>query len=112
MTPGALIMTHRDRAGDRFGHRAGRREAAANPGRKPWETVSMDHDQRAVVLGQRSSRPPTPGARGKRRSSRPAEPCKQPEFRPISENSTAREKILGMERQSARNTTQQPKFAG
>jgi len=86
-------MTHRDRAGDPSGQRAGRRQAAGDaghrqglptpaggsparperrfpkafgrrpaslamsriaapraPGRKPWETVSMGHYQRSLVL--------------------------------------------------------------
>ena len=43
-------MTHRDRAGDASGQRAGRREAAGDPGRKPWEAVSMGHYQRSLVL--------------------------------------------------------------
>ncbi len=55
---GALIMTHRDRAGDASGQRAGRREAAGDPGRKPWETVSMDHYRRSSVFAARLLTPP------------------------------------------------------
>ncbi len=101
-------MTHRDRAGDPSGQRAGRREAAGPaghrqgfptpsggsparpkrrfskvfgrpmalrwgawlpmsriatpraPGRKPWETVSMGHYQRSLVLRRRGREVPKP----------------------------------------------------
>ena len=45
LSQGALIMTPGDRAGDP----SGRKETAGEPGRKPWEAVSMSHYQRSWV---------------------------------------------------------------